>query len=78
MAAELKDLRAKVTAHTWCFLEAEARATGRDQAELVREILGQWAQQRHQAASVAQRLLAAEGEPGIGGGITGNLRERAA
>ena len=39
MAADLKDLRAKITPRAWCFLEADSRATGKDIAELVREIL---------------------------------------
>jgi hypothetical protein len=75
VSADLKDLRAKVSTQTWCYLEAEARATGREQSELVREILGTWAAQRHHAASVAQRLLASEGEPGITRGTSGKTRE---
>lgn len=75
MAAELKDLRAKIAPATWCFLEAESRATGRDISELVRDILGVWARQRLNAASVAHRLLEAEGEPGITSGACGKVRE---
>jgi len=64
LAAELRDLRAKISARTWCFLESESRATGKDISELVREILGQWSDVRLHAHIEAEKLLAAEGEPG--------------
>jgi len=73
MSADLKDLRAKISARTWCFLES--RATGRDMCELVREILGNWAAVRLHAHIEARKLLAAEGEPGIGEGRAGKVRE---
>lgn len=72
MAADLKDLRAKITARTWCFLESESRATGKDLSELVREILSEWASVRLHAHIEAAKLLAAEGEPGSS---SGSLRE---
>lgn len=68
MALELKDLRAKITPRTWCFLESESRATGKDISELVREILTDWSDVRLHAHMEAQKLLAAEGEPGITAG----------
>lgn len=68
MAAELKDFRGKLTGLTWCYLEAEHRATGADQSEIVREILHAWAERKHTAAIEAQKLLQAEG-------IAGKLRE---
>ena len=68
MSCELKDFRGKITSLTWCYLEAEHRATGRDQSEIVREILQLWAEQKHRAAIEAQKLLHAEG-------ISGNKRE---
>jgi hypothetical protein len=75
MSADLKDLRTKISARTWCFLESESRASGRDIAELVREILGNWAAVRLHAHIEAQMLLAAEGESGIAQGSAGKLRE---
>ena len=68
MSAELKDFRGKITALAWCYLEAEHRATGQDQSEIVREILNQWAEHKHRAAIEAQKLTEAEG-------IAGNVRE---
>lgn len=64
MAAELRDLRAKVTAETHCALEAEALVTGRDRSEIVREILHEWALGQMEKATVLDRLLRAEGVAG--------------
>lgn len=75
MSAELKDLRTKVPVRTWCLLEAESRATNRDIAELAREILGVWADHRWHALIEAEKLLRAEGESGIGAGVTGQRGE---
>lgn len=68
MSAELKDVRWKITALAWCYIEAEHRATGKDQSEIGREVMQEWAERKHRAAIEAQRLLAAEG-------IVGHLRE---
>lgn len=75
MAAELRDLRAKVTAEAYCALEAEAQVSGRDRSEIVREILHQWALEQMRKASVLDRLLQAEGMSGQHSGIAGNRRE---
>jgi hypothetical protein len=75
MSVELKDLRAKVTPETWCFLESESRATGKDMAELVREILGTWASVRLHAHIEAEKLLCAEGFAGTPQGRAGKGRE---
>lgn len=64
MAAELKDFRGKITDMTWCYLEAESRATGRDHSEIVRELLHEWAEQRHNVTIVAQKLMSREGSGG--------------
>lgn len=68
MALELKDFRGKITGLSWCYLEAEHRATGKDQSEIVREILQAWAEVKHDAAIEAQKLLTAEGLSGKVGG----------
>lgn len=65
MALDLKDLRAKITARTWCFLEGESRATGKEISEVVRDLLDDWAGVRLHAGIESHKLLQAEGELGI-------------
>lgn len=72
MSDPLRDLRAKITTRTWCFLESESRATGRDISELVREILSNWSEVRLHAHIEARKLLACEGEAGS---ASGKVRE---
>ena len=67
-AGELKDVRWKVTAETWCAIEAEHRITGRDHSEIARGVMHEWAMSRIHAARVTQKLLEAEG-------ITASSRE---
>lgn len=76
MGVELKDYRGRITTETDCVLESESRSTGRERQEIVREILHEWAMQRIHGASVLDRLLRAEGLPGIGGGVRGIVGER--
>ncbi|MHB8727616.1 MAG: hypothetical protein ACYC9K_01105 [Sulfuricaulis sp.] len=64
MSVELKDFRGKITTLTWCYLEAEHRATGEDQSEIVRDILHLWAERKHNAAIEARKLLEGEGRAG--------------
>lgn len=61
MSAELKDLRTKITVETNCWLEAEARATGRDKAEIAREVLHQYALRKIRESEILEGLLKAEG-----------------
>jgi hypothetical protein len=82
MSAELKDFRGKITAEGDCALEAVSRATGKDRAEIVRELVHEWALKQIHAASVMHRLMQSEGLGGIAegpagsaGGIAGNRRE---
>lgn len=76
MGIELKDYRGRITPETDCVLEAEARASGKERQEIVREILHAWALERIHGASVLHRLLLAEGLKGIDGGMRGSVRER--
>lgn len=76
MGIELKDFRGRITPEADCVLEAEARASGRERQEIVREILHDWAMERIHGASVLHRLLLAEGLKGIDGGTRGNTGER--
>lgn len=75
MGVELKDFRGRITPETDCVLEAEARVTGKDRQEIVRDILHAWAVERIHGASVLHRLLQAEGLRGIDGGMRGKLGE---
>ncbi len=68
MSAELKDFRCKITVEADCVIEAEARSTGRDKAEIAREWLHEKAKERIHAAKLLDNLLRAEGAPGIGEG----------
>lgn len=72
MSDPLRDLRAKITTRTWCFLESESRATGRDISELVREILSDWSEVRLHAYIEARKLMASEGDAGS---ASGKVRE---
>jgi hypothetical protein len=66
VSAELKDFRGKITPLSWCWLEAESRATSKDQQEILREVLHGWAMRKHEAAIEAQKLMRAEGIVGNG------------
>lgn len=61
MAELLKDFRGKITAETWCVIEAEHRATGEDHSAIVRDVLHGWASRKIEVASLTHRLLEAEG-----------------
>jgi hypothetical protein len=69
MSADLKDFRGKLTPLGYCWLEAEHRATGKDQSEIVRDLVHAWASSKSMAAIEAHKLMESEG-------IAGNLRER--
>lgn len=75
MSAELKDFRGKITIEADCVIESEARSTGRDKAEIVREWLHAEALRRIHASRLLDNLLWAEGEPGIAEGSSGKMGE---
>lgn len=58
---DFQDLRAKITRRTHAVLLAKSAATGKDQSQLVREILAAWAEEEVHAATVMHRLLRSEG-----------------
>lgn len=72
MAAELRDYRGRISVLADIFIDAEAKSSGRERQEIVREVLDEWANQRLHALSLAQAALDAEGMPGIGGGVSGH------
>lgn len=75
MSIELKDFRAKITLETDAVLEAINRTTGKDRSEIARDILHEWALKQIDMAIVLDRMLKAEGMPGIVSGVSGNARE---
>lgn len=75
MSAELHDFRGKLTTLAHCALEARSQATGKDRAEIVREILDSWANDECHAAMVLHRNLLAQGLKGIAEGTPGNRGE---
>lgn len=61
MSAELKDFRGKITTEIDVVLEAKARATGRDRAEIARDVLQAWALRELHEARMTMHLAAAQG-----------------
>lgn len=64
MAEPLRDVRTKINAETWALLEAESRANGREQAEVIREILHNWSAEKWRVIRVARDLLKSTGQEG--------------
>ena len=64
MSEPLKDIRSKVNGETWALIEAESRATGKEQAEIIREVLHGWSAQKWQVIRVARQLAKAAGKAG--------------
>lgn len=61
MAAELKEVRIRVTLETFVALSAQARAFDQDLSEVARELLDAWAVKKAHEHTVYERLLKAEG-----------------
>lgn len=61
MAADLVDLRAKITELTNQVLEAHSRAKSLDKSEIVRAVLEEWAKKEVHVATLVQRLTRVEG-----------------
>lgn len=64
MSEPLRDVRTKIASRAWAFLEAESRATGREQAEILRELIHAWADERERLHKVTTQLLKATGNEG--------------
>jgi hypothetical protein len=71
MSAELRDLRAKITAEADQVLEALSRSSGTDKSALVREILSKWAADKLHEARLILRLAESEGISGESQGVSG-------
>lgn len=76
MSIPLKDFRGKITRETDVALEAEARVSGRDRADIAREILHAWAAKKLHEASVLSGLALAEGIAGSMGDSPGRRGRR--
>ena len=61
MAAELIDMRARITERAAQVLEAHARAHNIDKADVVRAVLDEWAAKQIHVATMVQRLTRSEG-----------------
>lgn len=72
MAAELRDYRGRISVLADITIDAEAKASGRERQEIVREILDSWAGERLHALSLLQAALKAEGMPGFESGVSGH------
>ena len=64
MAAELIDLRAKITERTHQVLEAHARAHDVDKSEIVRKVMDEWAAKEIHVSSLVHRLTRVQGKTG--------------
>lgn len=73
MAADLKDFRGKITAETDVWLRMKTKRTGRDRADLVREILHRHVLHEIEDASVLVGELEAEGLRAARRGASGNV-----
>lgn len=69
---DLRDLRAKVTVEADAALDAVAQVTGKDRAEIVREVMHEWATRQIDVARLLLRRLTVEGLPGSGDGAKGS------
>jgi hypothetical protein len=61
MSEPLRDVRSKISGAAWSMLEAESRATGRLQAEILRDVIHEWADSKQRFVNTANKLLAATG-----------------
>lgn len=64
MAEELRDLRAKISVETDIVLESIARARGVEKAEIVREVLHEFAAEQILIARLIAKRLKGEGIEG--------------
>lgn len=61
MAADLRELRARITIETDAVLDAMAAVLDKERAEIVRDVLHKWAEQQVAIATLTHKRLRAEG-----------------
>lgn len=61
MSIPLKDFRCAIPESVDIWLDAVAASTGADKAAVARDVLKQWAKQKHREHTVAARRMAANG-----------------
>lgn len=61
MAIPLKDFRCAISEQIDAALDAQAAAFGKDKAQVAREVLGEWARQKHREHIMYGRRLRANG-----------------
>lgn len=61
MAAELRELRARITVEADAALDAVAKGTGVDRSEIVRDVLHRWGVEQIKVATLLKSRLKAEG-----------------
>lgn len=71
MADELRDFRGRITVETDAVLESLARTTGKDRAEILREVAHRWALEQIAFAQSLSKRLEAEGISGTSEGGRG-------
>lgn len=64
MADELRDVHTKVNVETDALIDAIARVTNKERAEIARDVLHRWASEQLAIHSLTAKRLEAEGVPG--------------
>lgn len=67
MSLEMKDLRTKLPIETLAVIKGYATAFGKDDAEVARDVLNEWARKISHASKVTEAHLRVEGITGSGG-----------
>ena len=67
--SELIDVRSKLSPRTHAVLSAVSQASGKEMAELIREMADAWADSRVHEATIVARVLRGEGLVGSSGGV---------
>lgn len=73
MAADLIDVRAKVTAFGDCALTAYSRAHVIDKSEVIRDLVEDWARKQAHGASMLHACMRAKGVTAADAGIAGSF-----
>jgi hypothetical protein len=64
MSLELKDFRTKLPVETMAVIKGYAAAFGKDESEIARDVLNEWAEKISHATRIAHKYLEVEGVSG--------------